>query len=137
MSEEGDLLSQWRAYADNGAGVSIGFTKEYFEELGNLKRDRSDEFNASLQKIEYEITKQKEIVAEHLDLILKFVSEGALRRPSLLTSEEEAKIWREKFHAMGLRFIFFFFLSIHFKKSCVRRRARMENNLTSHSRSEN
>ncbi len=29
MSEEADLLSQWRAYADDGAGVSIGFSKEF------------------------------------------------------------------------------------------------------------
>ena len=35
MSEEGDLLSQWRAYAENGAGVSVGFNKEYFETVGN------------------------------------------------------------------------------------------------------
>ena len=26
FSEDGDLLSQWRAYADNGTGVSIGFS---------------------------------------------------------------------------------------------------------------
>ena len=31
LSEEGDLLSQWRAYADNGAGFSIGFDKEILE----------------------------------------------------------------------------------------------------------
>src|ERR1700759_4828234 len=46
LSEEADLLSQWRGYADDGRGVSIGFSKEYFEALGNLKRDRNDEFNA-------------------------------------------------------------------------------------------
>lgn len=28
LSEQGDLLSQWRAYADNGGGVSIGFDRE-------------------------------------------------------------------------------------------------------------
>lgn len=31
FSEEGDLLSQWRAYADNAHGVSIGFNLDYFE----------------------------------------------------------------------------------------------------------
>ena len=31
MSTKGDLLSQWRGYADNGQGVSIGFDKCFFE----------------------------------------------------------------------------------------------------------
>ena len=30
FSEEPDLLSQWRAYADNGAGFAIGFEKDAF-----------------------------------------------------------------------------------------------------------
>lgn len=29
LSEEGDLLSQWRAYAENGGGLSIGFNKSF------------------------------------------------------------------------------------------------------------
>lgn len=109
MSEEGDLLSQWRAYADGGAGVSIGFEREYFEELGATKRDRNDDFNASLTKIEYDPGKQREIVAEHLDDILRLVSEGALQRPTLLTSEDEAKRCQDKFRSMCLRFMFFIF----------------------------
>ena len=91
MSEEGDLLSQWRAYADGGAGVSIGFAKEYFDLLGSVKRDRNDPFNASLTKVEYDIRKQKEMLADHLDEILKYVSDGALRRPAILFSSEDVK----------------------------------------------
>lgn len=30
FSKNGDLLSQWRAYADDGYGVAIGFNKAYF-----------------------------------------------------------------------------------------------------------
>lgn len=30
LSEEKDLLSQWRGYADDGQGVAIGFSKEFF-----------------------------------------------------------------------------------------------------------
>jgi hypothetical protein len=67
MSEEGDLLSQWRAYADNGAGVSIGFNKDYFEALGILKYDRNDEFNASLTKVEYDVVRQRDYIAEHAE----------------------------------------------------------------------
>lgn len=29
LSEKGDLLSQWRGYADDGLGVSIGFNRNY------------------------------------------------------------------------------------------------------------
>ncbi len=109
MSEEGDLLSQWRAYSDNGAGVSIGFNKEYFETLGNLRRDRGDTFSAHLTNIEYNITEQKKLIAEHTDEIIKLVEDGALRFPSLLATEEDQKAWRKKFQSMGLRFIFYYF----------------------------
>ena len=30
FSKNGDLLSQWRAYANNGKGISIGFNRKYF-----------------------------------------------------------------------------------------------------------
>lgn len=33
FSEEGDLLGQWREYADKGRGISIGFDKAWFENL--------------------------------------------------------------------------------------------------------
>ena len=31
LSEKGDLLSQWRAYASDGAGISIGFSRDILE----------------------------------------------------------------------------------------------------------
>lgn len=31
LSEEGDILSQWRAYANDGKGFSIGFNKAHFK----------------------------------------------------------------------------------------------------------
>lgn len=31
FSKDGDVLSQWRAYADDGYGVSIGFNRSYFD----------------------------------------------------------------------------------------------------------
>jgi Protein of unknown function (DUF2971) len=111
MSEEGDLLSQWRAYADNGAGISIGFSKEYFETLGNLKRDRNDEFNASLSKVEYEVPRQKELISKHADGIIALVLKGAMRTPTLLemATEAEAEQRKAKFRRMLFQFIFFFF----------------------------
>jgi hypothetical protein len=113
MSEDGDLLSQWRGYADNGAGVSIGFSKEYFDALGILKRDRNDAFNASLTKVVYNPTDQKKLIAEVLDPILALVNEGALRgyRTTIISvvSEEERAAQKKKYREMYQRFIFFFF----------------------------
>ena len=36
LSENGDLLSQWRGYADDGQGVSIGFKKDFFHKISDL-----------------------------------------------------------------------------------------------------
>lgn len=36
FSSEGDLLSQWRAYARDGTGVAIGFNADYFPNSGKL-----------------------------------------------------------------------------------------------------
>jgi hypothetical protein len=79
MSEEPDLLSQWWAYANDGAGVSIGFSKEYFDALGNLRMNRNEGFNLVILRVEYGIEKQREIISEHADEIIRLVSEGGLR----------------------------------------------------------
>jgi hypothetical protein len=36
FSSEGDLLSQWRAYARDGSGFAIGFNADYFPNSGKL-----------------------------------------------------------------------------------------------------
>jgi hypothetical protein len=115
MSEEGDLLSQWRAYADNGAGVSIGFSSEYFETLGDLRRDRRDVFSAHLTSVVYNLQEQRRLVAEHADEIMKFVEDGALIRSTILTSEDDEKKREEKYRSMGLRFLFFYFIVFRLK----------------------
>ena len=53
LSEKGDNLGQWRGYADDGKGISIGFNKKYF-----APRNQSMEFCESkiyymFDKIEY------------------------------------------------------------------------------------
>lgn len=53
LSEDGDLLSQWRGYADDAHGVSIGFNRMYLERLADLsKATYGSGFN--LLKVEYE-----------------------------------------------------------------------------------
>ena len=36
FSKDGDLMSQWRAYANDGKGISIGFNRKYFESIKTL-----------------------------------------------------------------------------------------------------
>lgn len=36
LSEKGDLLSQWRGYADDGYGVSVGFDRKYMKTITDL-----------------------------------------------------------------------------------------------------
>jgi hypothetical protein len=37
FSKNGDLLSQWRGYADDGKGVSLGFRRKYFNKIKNVE----------------------------------------------------------------------------------------------------
>ena len=53
LSEEGDLLSQWRGYADDAQGVSIGFSYQYLEKLADLY-EHTGTSGFTLHKVEYE-----------------------------------------------------------------------------------
>lgn len=56
LSERGDLLSQWRGYAGQGRGVSIGFSTEFFKRVSVA--DEADEHFATLERVEYGEEKQ-------------------------------------------------------------------------------
>ena len=68
FSERGDLLSQWRAYCPNGAGLSIGFT--YDQLLPAIKKESP---NARLVKCVYQLDEQVKIVDELLSRALSRV----------------------------------------------------------------
>ena len=68
FSEESDLLSQWRGYADDGKGFSIGFKKEMLKKIANL------------HKVTYSITDIPKEVEE-----------------SLLSNKENSKNWISNF----------------------------------------
>ena len=49
FSENGDLLSQWRAYAEDSTGFSIGFDPTFFTKVENIPVDTSlDKSNKSI-----------------------------------------------------------------------------------------
>lgn len=90
MSEKPDLLTQWRSYASDGGGVSIGFYADYFHKLGELKRDRGDAFNASLSQVVYEKEEQDEKVMQAVQWLTEICRDGGARVPvkGILESEE-------------------------------------------------
>lgn len=55
LSEEGDLLSQWRAYGEDGAGLSVGFDYESINRGGSLRIANT---TAKLRPVVYEISDQ-------------------------------------------------------------------------------
>ena len=60
LSEEGDLLSQWRAYAADGSGVSIGFDREYVDWL--VQSSRGTDTDLELHQVKYEFQAHDQIV---------------------------------------------------------------------------
>lgn len=60
FSEAGDSLSQWRAYASDGNGFSIGFRDQYLSELAEWQHFR-------LVKCLYNEREQREVVNSFLD----------------------------------------------------------------------
>jgi hypothetical protein len=79
LSEHEDQLSQWRGYADNGAGVCIGFSKVFLQGLVTLLRSEKDLFTADLSEVIYDRAKQSSNIAGYLAAIETAVEEGALR----------------------------------------------------------
>lgn len=60
LTEERDLLSQWRAYGSRSGGYSIGFNVSNLIKLKNLNND-------DLVKVEYGLEKQKQIISRFID----------------------------------------------------------------------
>ncbi|MFQ5793144.1 MAG: DUF2971 domain-containing protein, partial [Acidobacteriota bacterium] len=61
LSEDGDSLGQWRAYADDGRGVPIGFSRHL------LRQTEQEHHGVRLQSVVYNPTKQEQIVEDIID----------------------------------------------------------------------
>ena len=92
LSEKPDLLSQWRGYADDGKGFSIGFAKEYLHELAKTKED--GEYGFRIGKVVYEPTEHEAALKPIYDEIKEFVDSGKLKKPrfGLLNMPNEEKM---------------------------------------------
>lgn len=99
LSENGDLLSQWRGYADDGRGVCIGFRSEYLEELADARLQK-DEESFSLKQLEYDSSRQAEVAKKHFEQLRPLLDQGAFKSTvgSLLapiTEEEKEEIKKQ------------------------------------------
>lgn len=64
LSEDGDLLSQWRAYTGNGSGVSIGFARQYVNWLVDTSRGAAvDAVDLELRQVEYRSEEHEKLVS--------------------------------------------------------------------------
>lgn len=92
MSRDGDTLSQWRGYADDGKGVSIGFSESFLHDL--IKGNRQ----IQLHKVIYNLDEQKQRVREIFPEVTQLISEGAVSFPlpgSLLFPKSKEELQKE------------------------------------------
>lgn len=81
LSSAGDLLSQWRGYAANGQGFSIGFSKQYLTELSKNIASTQPKFN--LLEVIYSPDQQELELMSAYNFIKKYIGSGKLNQPSL------------------------------------------------------
>ncbi len=106
LSEEGDLLSQWRGYAANGTGVSIGFSRAYLKGLLRSARGTNLPY-AALNQVEYLPTGHESLLEPTYREVRKSIDNGAFQRTSLQTlllprSDQEIEDERRQFEAAYL-----------------------------------
>lgn len=85
LSEEGDLLSQWRGYAVDGRGFSLGFSSEYLRRLANHLDPNTQRLY--LTKVLYRQAEQEAALLSTYEAFKEEVTSGRLktpRRPTLL-----------------------------------------------------
>ncbi|MDD5505513.1 MAG: DUF2971 domain-containing protein [Candidatus Omnitrophica bacterium] len=80
LSAEGDLLSQWRGYAEDASGVSIGFSKGYLDKLSEANRNPQIP-GFTLQKVEYDRKLQEELIKPTYNKIKELINKGAFKMP--------------------------------------------------------
>lgn len=97
LSEDGDLLSQWRGYAADATGVSIGFSAEYFNRISETLKDQNGP-RVTLQKVEYEPSAQELHIEPTYRKVRQFIDAGAFKttgRRTLLDGRSDEEIEQE------------------------------------------
>lgn len=93
LSEKPDLLSQWRGYADDGQGFSIGFNAKYLEELGRPVSEDVSGFR--LKKVLYKQDEHEDALKPGYEKIKGLIDSGGLKFPKYglinMPDEDELK----------------------------------------------
>jgi hypothetical protein len=89
FSLDSDLLSQWRAYADDGKGVAIGFNEEYFG-VQKLIPLNTAVLNNSIGYFDciYDEMYQRKLINNALNKSLPFKNNGNAREMDFMLTQE-------------------------------------------------
>lgn len=68
LSEKKDDLSQWRGYADDGLGISIGFKSDFFMNLQLVSHYIDENSNFYFKKVNYSKSQVEDFFCNYLDL---------------------------------------------------------------------
>lgn len=85
VSEEDDLLSQWRGYANDASGFALGFATNYLRELGEAE-------NFSLVDIVYEPKKQRDMLEPAFDDMTPHIASLSPRGLLWMTDQERTDL---------------------------------------------
>lgn len=99
LSEDGDLLSQWRGYAADATGVAIGFRTEYVDWLSNASKGKALP-GITLQQVTYDLDVHDAMVEPTYREVKGFIEAGAFKIPRhgglLLGARSREDIERER-----------------------------------------
>ena len=68
LSEKKDDLGQWRGYAQNGCGISIGFKSDFFKSVEMIAKIIDENEELYFQKVKYTKKQIEEFFYDHLGL---------------------------------------------------------------------
>ena len=84
LSEEGDLLSQWRGYAADATGVSIGFSRQYLDWLAEQTKGKETS-GFTLLKVHYDPQAHEAEVGPTYKETKRLIEAGAFRSSGIRT----------------------------------------------------
>lgn len=82
LSEDGDLLSQWRGYAADATGVTVGLSTEYLNWLAEASIGRNEP-GFTLQQVDYEPSAHESRVEPTYRQVKQFIDAGAFKMPRI------------------------------------------------------
>ena len=91
LSEDGDLLSQWRGYAVDGSGISIGFSHDYLKWLADETQQKNG-YSFKIEKIIYSEEEQHDALLEFIANAEKCFKKVKLQKTSVESKYSTFKV---------------------------------------------